>query len=391
MTVNVGPLYSAGGEPVALIPVKVRLDAKIRIIGSGAVLPTFYSVATDVSGEASIELVATDSTGIDNPGFTYHFEIPGWTVEGGIDIALPAAVPVVQFEDLSGTVQSNGVVIWVPADITDAQIEAAVTDTGSDTRAALDALYSGGGGGGGVTSVNGMTGAVSLSGVYDPAGTAASQVSAHAASNAHDGRYYTEAEVNAALATKQNTPTGIPTGSKFLRDDNSWQALPPAGAATLDDLTDVDEGSPPAGAPLIHDGDGTWSGAGAAAILEGDARLTNARTPSAHTHPASDIASGTIAIARIPTGTSGTTVALGNDARLSDQRVPTAEFLQFHYIRPASPGVWQTPPTLPNPPVARRYFFDAEEDATMPRPITAFPTLQSGHRYWPAPGVNPNP
>ena len=35
-------------------------------------------------------------------------------------------------------------------------------------------------------------------------------------------------------------------------------------------------------------------------------------TPSAHTHSASDITSGTLAIARIPTGTTSSTVALGN-------------------------------------------------------------------------------
>ena len=35
-------------------------------------------------------------------------------------------------------------------------------------------------------------------------------------------------------------------------------------------------------------------------------------TPSAHTHSASDITSGTLALARIPTGTSSSTVALGN-------------------------------------------------------------------------------
>jgi hypothetical protein len=59
-----------------------------------------------------------------------------------------------------------------------------------------------------------------------------------------------------------------------------------------------------------------------------------------HTHAAADITSGTLAIARIPTGTTSTTVALGNhthtfgttsgtfcqgdDSRLSDARTPTA-------------------------------------------------------------------
>lgn len=72
------------------------------------------------------------------------------------------------------------------------------------------------------------------------------------------------------------------------------------------------------------------------AVITTDSRLSNARTPTAHTHDdryyteaeidaklaglpvsghthaATDITSGTLAIARIPTGTTSTTVALGN-------------------------------------------------------------------------------
>ncbi len=45
---------------------------------------------------------------------------------------------------------------------------------------------------------------------------------------------------------------------------------------------------------------------------------------ASHTHAASDIASGTLNIALIPTGTTSSTVCIGNDARLSDARTPTA-------------------------------------------------------------------
>lgn len=62
----------------------------------------------------------------------------------------------------------------------------------------------------------------------------------------------------------------------------------------------------------------------------------------------------------------------------------------FHYIHPASAGVWQTPPSLPNPPNARYYFFLSGNDATLPQPIASFPTLQDGYKWWPAPGVDPN-
>lgn len=46
--------------------------------------------------------------------------------------------------------------------------------------------------------------------------------------------------------------------------------------------------------------------------------------PTSHTHAASDVNSGTLAIARIPTGTTGTTVPFGNDSRFTDARTPTA-------------------------------------------------------------------
>jgi hypothetical protein len=47
------------------------------------------------------------------------------------------------------------------------------------------------------------------------------------------------------------------------------------------------------------------------------------KAAASHTHAAGDIASGTLDIARIPTGTTSSTVCIGNDARLSDARTPT--------------------------------------------------------------------
>jgi len=44
---------------------------------------------------------------------------------------------------------------------------------------------------------------------------------------------------------------------------------------------------------------------------------------TSHTHAASAITTGTLDIARIPTGTTGSTVPFGNDARFSDTRTPT--------------------------------------------------------------------
>lgn len=46
--------------------------------------------------------------------------------------------------------------------------------------------------------------------------------------------------------------------------------------------------------------------------------------PDSHNHSSAEITSGTLALARIPTGTTSTTVALGNDSRFSDARPPTS-------------------------------------------------------------------
>lgn len=46
------------------------------------------------------------------------------------------------------------------------------------------------------------------------------------------------------------------------------------------------------------------------------------KASSSHAHSAGDITSGTLNIARIPVGNSGSTVCAGNDSRLSDERVP---------------------------------------------------------------------
>ena len=54
--------------------------------------------------------------------------------------------------------------------------------------------------------------------------------------------------------------------------------------------------------------------------------------PSSHKHSASDINSGTLSIARIPVGTASGTVAAGDDSRLTDARTPKAHSHQISEI-----------------------------------------------------------
>lgn len=64
------------------------------------------------------------------------------------------------------------------------------------------------------------------------------------------------------------------------------------------------------------------------AVQANDARLSNARTPTAHIHAAADVSSGTLDIARLPVASTGvvdtTKVVRSDDQRLSDSRTPTA-------------------------------------------------------------------
>lgn len=64
------------------------------------------------------------------------------------------------------------------------------------------------------------------------------------------------------------------------------------------------------------------------AVQANDARLSNARTPTAHVHGAADVSSGTLDIARLPVASTGvvdtTKVVRSDDQRLSDARTPVA-------------------------------------------------------------------
>lgn len=200
VTLTVGPLYSVDTEPIVGAPVRVTLAAQVRITDSGALLPSTESTETDATGLATLELVASDSTGLDTTGFTYNIEVPGLTTGDGVDVILPAENPTVRLEELVAVTQSAGVTLYVPADISDALMNTVVQDTGSLTRGSLETLY-----GGGVDIVDGRTGTVTLGDLYDPLGAAAAaqaNLDTHKTSTDHDGRYYTEAEVDALLAQR---------------------------------------------------------------------------------------------------------------------------------------------------------------------------------------------
>lgn len=60
------------------------------------------------------------------------------------------------------------------------------------------------------------------------------------------------------------------------------------------------------------------------------------KAASVHAHAAGDVTSGTLDIARIPTGSSGSTVCIGNDSRLSNTRTPTDNTVSTAKIQDAA-------------------------------------------------------
>lgn len=168
-----------------------------------------------------------------------------------------------------------------------------------------------------------------LSGTYPNPGFAAdmatqAELDAHKTSGDHDGRYYTETEVDTLPGGKSNTGhthalddlsdvdlTGATDGEVLKRVAGVWMAEPDAtggggGATDLNDLTDVNDSiAPAAGDYLRHDGtdwkDSPLLEADIPAAIARDAEVAAAYSPIGHAHAAGDTTSGTFADARIPT------------------------------------------------------------------------------------------
>lgn len=64
---------------------------------------------------------------------------------------------------------------------------------------------------------------------------------------------------------------------------------------------------------------------GSTACAGNDSRLSDSRTPTAHSHAGTDITSGTVAYARLPVGTAASTIAAGNDSRITAPQAPTSD------------------------------------------------------------------
>lgn len=194
--------------------------------------------------------------------------------------------------------------------------------------ARLQVVEAGGGGGGGdvpssrtITAGTGLTGGGSLAAdrtISADFGSTAGKVAegnhGHAAVKITDSSTVGRAVLTAADAATARTAIGAGTSSLVL---GSTAATAKAGdyVPAWGDVTGKPATFPP-----------TIGSTASTAVAGNDSRLTDSRTPTAHTHAAGDVTSGTLNIARVPTGTTSSTVAFGDRAHTAADvgAVPTS-------------------------------------------------------------------
>lgn len=152
-----------------------------------------------------------------------------------------------------------------------------------------------------------------------------------------DSRYVnvTGDTMTGGLAINAATPLTVTGGRTLLSANSEPYGLGVKHVSTGGPVYfGATDGTATPGAQISNAGGGSlmsWTNAGAASIpgtltvggnavvVTTDSRLSDARTPTAHTHAATDIVSGTLSDSRLSAN-----VVLTTDSRLSDARTPTA-------------------------------------------------------------------
>lgn len=300
-----------------------EFECPYALLGDTIVPPFTRSATLDANGAATIELPATDDPQWSPAGWAYSVtaRVNGETITGTLTLPYTSSTAT-----LSARLQVDGAATAGVSYILTSQRSVAGGVAGLDADGdVIDAAgnkVTGGGGGGGGT----------------PSSTVVSETSYGQSASAG----------NATAYSRGNHTHGTPAA--------------PA-AATITDSTTVGRAvltAADAAAARTAIGAGTSNLAigttGSTAAAGNDARLSDARTPTAHaaSHAdggtdeisidASQVTTGTVAIARIPTGTTSSTVAIGNDSRITGaQQVSTLTTKGDLYVATAAATVTRLP------------------------------------------------
>lgn len=118
--------------------------------------------------------------------------------------------------------------------------------------------------------------------------------------------YATQTDLSTGLANKMNVLSG--TTSQYVRGDGTLAGFPSIPAAQVQadwaqassGAVDFIKNKPALGSAAAANLPASGNAASGEVVTGADTRLSDARTPTAHTHAAADIVSGTLADARIP-------------------------------------------------------------------------------------------
>ena len=154
--------------------------------------------------------------------------------------------------------------------------------------------------------------------------TALAGMTADLAGKAAASHSHAAADTTSGTFAAARLGTGTPDGTKFLRDDSTWQVVT-SGASALNDLSDVDVVTDPPDPDDVlawDSGLSTWVPATLSVIGDGFAPSSRSITAGTGLTGGGDLSTDRTIAANI--GTTAGTVAAGDDARLSDARTPTA-------------------------------------------------------------------
>lgn len=170
-----------------------------------------------------------------------------------------------------------------------------------------------------VTSVSGHTGDVVL------AESDVTNLTTDLAAKTVKATLTTKGDLYVASAASTPARLGVGSNTQVLTADSTqttgvkWASPAPSGVATVTatDGTVVVDNTDPAN-PTVG------VGSIAESKVTGLVSDLSGKAATVHVHAGADITTGTVAIGRIPTGSTGSTVPFGNDSRFSDARTPTA-------------------------------------------------------------------